>query len=198
MSMCCSWWITGLVLHRTNKNWLIPFLLYLAIILRLVTLYAPMRPLLTGLRYLWTRLLVQPTQRLLLARAQTPLGAVLVICVFIVGAMGSPEAANNTRSNRAVSLFGLAFMLFALWITSKHRSHIAWRAVIVGMLVQFVVALVVLRTKPGYDVFTFLSEVCRLFLGFADRGSAFITSDEFVESTPWQVYLEIRLVLGPS
>jgi CNT family concentrative nucleoside transporter len=58
-----------------------------------------------------------------------PAGAALVIAVIIIGAMASPEAADNTRENRAVSLFGLVVFLFCLWATSRNRKMIRWHTV---------------------------------------------------------------------
>ena len=75
--------------------------------------------------------------------------AVLVIAVILIGSFVSPESQDNTRSNRAVSLFGLAVFIFAFWATSRNRKKVVWHTVIVGMLTQFIVALFVLRTKAG-------------------------------------------------
>ena len=72
-----------------------------------------------------------------------------VIAVMLIGGFASPETQDNTRVNRAISLFGLAVIIFAMWITSKHRETVRWHTVIVGMLVQFVVALFVLRSGAG-------------------------------------------------
>lgn len=90
--------------------------------------------------------------------------------------MASPESEDNTRANRAVSLFGLAVFIFVLWATSRNRKAIQWHTVIVGQLVQFIVALFVLRTKAGYDIFSFVSNLCEDLLGFANDGVAFLTA----------------------
>jgi CNT family concentrative nucleoside transporter len=44
------------------------------------------------------------------------------------------------------------------------------------MLLQFIIALFVLRTKAGFDIFNFISGLCRDFLGFANNGVTFLTS----------------------
>lgn len=49
------------------------------------------------------------------------------------------------------------------------------------MLVQFIIALFVLRTEAGYDIFNFISLLARELLGFANEGTAFLTSDKFVK-----------------
>lgn len=82
-------------------------------------------------------------------KLRTPLGALVVVTVMMIGAFVSPESQDNTRANRAVSLFGLGVIIFVMWATSKDRSAVKWHTVIVGMLVQFIVALFVLRSKAG-------------------------------------------------
>lgn len=52
------------------------------------------------------------------------------------------------------------------------------------MLTQFIVALFVLRTHAGYDIFSFISELARTLLGFANQGVVFLT-DDTVPNLPW-------------
>ena len=78
-----------------------------------------------------------------------PLGALLVVGVILIGAFASPESQDNTRDNRAVSLFGLAVIIFVMWATSRNRQAVKWHTVIVGMFIQFIIALFVLRSGAG-------------------------------------------------
>lgn len=115
-------------------------------------------------------------------KLRIPGGAALTIAVIIVGSMASEESEDNTRANRAVSLFGLAVIIFAFWATSRTRKAINWHTVIVGMLVQFIIALFVLRTGVGFDIFSFISELARDLLGFAKEGVAFLTTPEIADN----------------
>ena len=105
-----------------------------------------------------------------------PLGATLVVAVIFIGAFASPESQDNTRDNRAVSLFGLVVIIFVMWATSRNRKAVKWHTVIVGMFIQFIIALFVLRSGAGFDIFAFISELARDLLGFADQGTAFLTA----------------------
>ena len=118
---------------------------------------------------------------LLPERSRTPLSALLTIAVIVIGAIASPESEDNTRTNRAVSLFGLAVFIFILWLTSKNRKAIQWHTVIVGQLVQFIVALFVLRSKAGYDIFSFISNLAEDLLGFANNGAIFLTDSSVLK-----------------
>jgi len=117
-------------------------------------------------------------------KMRIPAGAALTIAVIIVGAFASEESEDNTRANRAISLVGLGLFIAGFWATSRNRSKINWHTVIVGMLLQFIVALFVLRTGVGFDIFNFISELARLLLGFANDGVTFLT-DKTVPQKGW-------------
>ncbi|OLL25538.1 Solute carrier family 28 member 3 [Neolecta irregularis DAH-3] len=178
-----AWWITALLLHRNDKNWVVPFLLYLSVTLRLLFFHLPASLLSAPLRCAWsnTALLALP---LIPHHLRSILGALATLAVVIVGTMASETTANNSRSNRAISIFGLLVFLFCLWATSTNRKAINWQTVIVGMLVQFLIALFVLRTAVGYDIFNFISLLARQLLSFANHGTAFLT-DPSVPKIPW-------------
>lgn len=58
------------------------------------------------------------------AKFRKPLAAVITVAVMLIGAFVSEESADNTRANRAVSLFGLAVMIAGLYATSRNRSKV--------------------------------------------------------------------------
>lgn len=164
-------------------NWIIPFLLWLFISLRLLTFHVPITIVTKPMHFIWNNTGVRFTN-LIPERLRIPLGAALVIAVIIIGAMASPEVADNTRANRAVSLFGLVVFIAGLWATSRNRAMIQWHTVIVGMLAQFIIGLFVLRTQAGNDIFSFISELARDLLGFANDGTSFLTAASVLE-THW-------------
>jgi CNT family concentrative nucleoside transporter len=148
--------------------------------IRLITLHVPITIVTKPMHWVWTNT-GSRFANLIPEKMRTPAGALLVIAVFLIGSFASAESEDNTRANRAVSLFGLATFIFVFWLTSRNRKKIVWHTVIVGMLVQYIVALFVLRTKAGYDIFNFLSELCRSLLGFANDGVVFLTADSVPE-----------------
>ena len=164
-------------------NWIIPFLFWLAIMIRLITLYVPITVVTKPMHWVWNNTGVR-VQQLVPEKMRVPAGAALTIVVILVGAFASKESEDNTRANRAVSLFGLAVFILGFWATSRDRTRIVWHTVIVGMLLQFLIALFVLRTQAGYDIFNFISKLARLLLGFADDGVIFLTSAD-VPKLPW-------------
>lgn len=172
-----GWWIASLVLHRNDRNWVVPFLLWLFIVLRILTIYVPVSIFFKPIQTLW-KVSAGKFVSLIPSKLRTPLAALLVIAVYLIGAFVSEESLNNTRDNRAVSLFGLLVFVGVLWATSKHRAHVQWHTVLVGMLMQFIIALFVLRTGVGYDIFHFISGLAESLLSFARDGVAFLTNTE--------------------
>ena len=169
------WWIVGLVLHRRDRGWLIPFLVYLCISLRLLFFHVPITIVTKPMRWVWNQTGVR-IANIVPERLKLPTAAAVVVLIIMIGAFISPESADNTRANRAISLFGLLVFICVLWATSKDRKRIQWHTVIVGMLFQFIIALFVLRTSTGYDIFKFVSDLCRQLLDSATQGTIFLTS----------------------
>lgn len=163
---------------------MIPTLIYIALIIRLVTIYVPATLVLRPARWIWIRTVVW-VYDLIPAKLHKPLAAFGSFAVFLLGTFVPEETGDNTRANRAISTFGLLVMLFLLTITSRKPKMIPWHTVIGGMLTQFIIAVFVLRTKAGYDIFKFISDMARHLLGFAGNGLAFLTSDDWVKSTSW-------------
>ncbi|KAK3903796.1 Sodium/nucleoside cotransporter 2 [Staphylotrichum tortipilum] len=179
------WWIYGLVRYRhtDGKGWLIPTLLYLAFLLRLITLYVPASLALRPVRFIWIRTVVRAHDKVP-AKWRKPAAALGSFAVFLVGTFVPEETGDNTRANRAISIFGLIVMLAVLTATSRDWRIIPWQTVIGGMLTQFIIGVFVLRTKAGFDIFKFISDMARQLLGFANQGLAFLT-DEAMTKKPW-------------
>ncbi|KAK7720591.1 hypothetical protein SLS57_005370 [Botryosphaeria dothidea] len=179
-----GWWIASLVLHRHDKNWIIPFLLYLCITLRIIFFHVPITIVTKPMHFVWNNTGVR-FAALIPEKLRLPLSALLVFAVFLIGTFASEESADNTRGNRAISIVGLLIFIFILWATSRNRKAIVWHTVIVGMLMQYIIALFVLRTTAGYDIFNFISTLARELLSFADEGTAFLTSSDVVSTIHW-------------
>ncbi|GAB0145627.1 hypothetical protein EsHS_00006053 [Epichloe bromicola] len=170
-----GWWMASLILHRNDMNWVVPFLVWLAISLRLMFYYVPSRYVSSAIRWVWERSALV-VYNAIPQKFRTIIGAAGALAVILVGSFASEEAADNTRANRAVSLVGMLLMIIIFWLTSKHRSRINWRTVIVGMLSQYIIGLFVLRTSVGYNIFRFIADRAGDLLGFARQGVEFLTN----------------------
>ncbi len=80
---------------------------------------------------------------------------------------------------RYTSLFGLAVIIGLAWLMSSHKRHFPWRVVICGVLMQFVLAYLILRTEAGRQVFGVVNHVFISLLQSVDAGNEFVFGESF-------------------
>lgn len=78
-----------------------------------------------------------------------------------------------------VSLLGMVAILGIAFLMSNNRRAIPWRTVITGTILQFVFALIILKTPQGRDFFIWLNDAVTAFLDFSDKGARFVFGDDF-------------------
>lgn len=82
-------------------------------------------------------------------------------------------------------MLGLIIFQFEFWATSKHRSHIQWDTVIVGLFMQQAIALFVLKSGAGFHIFRWLATLTSDFLNQALVGAAFFFDQNTVNTDHW-------------
>ncbi|CUM66429.1 uncharacterized protein PRCAT00004093001 [Priceomyces carsonii] len=175
-----SWWLSIVIQEKHRHQWLIPTILWMMIMVRLITWNCNIVHFLFSYcqriwyfatDFIYEKVLMTRTMRLMT-------GATGTVAIILIGTFVPSETSYSKREDRAVSFFGCVVALFGLYVTSNNRTKIQWNTVIGGMLMQFIIALFVLRTKCGYDVFNFISTLARELLGFAKDGVSFLTNAE--------------------
>ncbi|KAG8455297.1 hypothetical protein GDO86_001479 [Hymenochirus boettgeri] len=82
-------------------------------------------------------------------------------------------------SNQLISFGGLVMYVLLMFIFSKHPTKIHWRQVFWGVGLQFLLGLLILRTKPGFDAFDWLGIQVQTFLEYSDTGSKFVFGEKY-------------------
>src|SRR5688500_16478838 len=82
---------------------------------------------------------------------------------------------------QAVSFLGLIVMLGIAFALSNNRRRINWRTVLMGTLMQFVFALLILKTPWRLVFFDWLYTAVTVFLIFSDAGAQFLFGDNYAE-----------------
>src|SRR5262245_8701339 len=82
---------------------------------------------------------------------------------------------------RCVSFGGYFAMIGVAWLLSENKRRFPWRAVLVGTLLQFALALLILNTKPGQWVFAGIGAAFTWVSDLADEGSKFVFGERFLE-----------------
>lgn len=75
---------------------------------------------------------------------------------------------------RLVSLLGIAVLIGVAWLFSTHRRAVNWRLVAWGTGLQFIFAVLILKTGPGRWVFDGMSRVVGKLLDFQFEGAKFV------------------------
>lgn len=78
-----------------------------------------------------------------------------------------------------VSLFGYFVILAMAWLLSSHKFRIPWRILVLGTVLQFSLAVFILRTPPGGALFAGIGMVFTAILDFVDAGASFVFGPAF-------------------
>ncbi|XP_041365473.1 solute carrier family 28 member 3-like [Gigantopelta aegis] len=97
--------------------------------------------------------------------------AVAIIVVLVV------KVALETPDN-LVSLAGLAAFILVSYIISTNPARVKWHPVYWGLALQFFFALIILKTKWGYDAFSWTGDRVTEFLSYATSGAEFVFGEK--------------------
>jgi len=87
---------------------------------------------------------------------------------------------------RFVSLLGLLVMIFLAWLLSVDRRRMNIRLIASGIILQFILAVLILRTAPGQLIFSNVQIAVTQVVGFAKEGATFVFGEDFVLGTKFK------------
>jgi concentrative nucleoside transporter, CNT family len=80
---------------------------------------------------------------------------------------------------RIISALGILVFISISYAFSVNRRAVRWRIVAWGLGLEFVFALVILKTPWGLNVFKSLGDIVTEFLAFSDVGAKFVFGENF-------------------
>jgi concentrative nucleoside transporter, CNT family len=83
--------------------------------------------------------------------------------------------------HRLISVVGILVFLGIAWTMSSHKTRVSPRIILGGLLLQFGLALFILRTPVGAAVFDAIGAVFLALLECVNAGSQFVFGEEFAE-----------------
>ncbi|KAH9811931.1 Na+ dependent nucleoside transporter C-terminus-domain-containing protein [Melampsora americana] len=92
-----------------------------------------------------------------------------------------PVQAGNSIKDRAISLLGLVIFQFGFWATSADRTKVKWRTVIFGLIFQQVLALFVIHTSAGFDLFSWIAKAFTDLLDTGTRAGGFFFNQQVLD-----------------
>ncbi|KAJ2438778.1 hypothetical protein GGF42_008183, partial [Coemansia sp. RSA 2424] len=120
---------------------------------------------------------VQAVARQIPLRLRYLSGAAVLVVIVLAVSLAMPENSIGRRIDRMQSLLGIVIILLTMTATSRFPKSIQWRTVIVGLLLQFCLGCIVVKTKWGNDLFTWLASMASGLLAFANYGAKFLLGD---------------------
>ncbi|XP_078056305.1 sodium/nucleoside cotransporter 1 [Mustelus asterias] len=84
------------------------------------------------------------------------------------------------RPKQLISFGGLCLLVFILFIFSKSPLAVSGRTLFVGLGMQFVLGIFIIRTEPGFQAFNWLGEQVQIFLNYTTAGSSFLFGNELI------------------
>ena len=75
---------------------------------------------------------------------------------------------------RFTGLLGIVLILGVAFLMSNNRKAINYRTVGVGLLLQVLLAVFILKTAVGQSLFQWLGDSINTLLGQADKGALFV------------------------
>ena len=76
-----------------------------------------------------------------------------------------------------LSLLGIAVVLGLLWLLSWNRKAINWKIVLKAVIVQFVLAIIIIKIPLGQKVVSVLSDGVTAVVGCGRDGLSFVFGD---------------------
>lgn len=79
--------------------------------------------------------------------------------------------------DKIIGIFGLAIFILIAYLFSTNRKKVDWKLVTIGVVLQVIFALLVLKVPLGQKFFQFASNIIDKLLQFTTEGTAFVFGD---------------------
>ncbi|KIJ39428.1 hypothetical protein M422DRAFT_32685 [Sphaerobolus stellatus SS14] len=191
-----GWWISSTVLPATRHRWIVQTIWAWFFILLIFFEFVPSSIFWNPIAAAWNVVVATPFFKLPYY-VRLAMGWVALLAIIFGSAFGFPldPDSNTTLGDRAISVLGLFVFQFCFWASSKHRSHIPWPTVIIGLFFQQVIALFVLKSGAGFNLFKWIAELARDFLDQATPAAAFFFDTEVTEQKHWFFVVTLAAII---
>ncbi|KAL5507127.1 hypothetical protein ACEPAH_6583 [Sanghuangporus vaninii] len=175
-----GWWISSTVLERTRHRWVVQTIWAWFLILVIAFRFIPNRVVSKPVGTIWMATVQGPWYRLPY-RMRLAIGWLCLLGIVFGSAFGFSLQNNTEYSDRAISVLGLFVFQLGFYLTSMHRNHIPWPTVIVGLFLQQAIALFVLKSDAGFEIFRWIAYLARDFLNQSHAGAVFFFNQDIVD-----------------
>jgi concentrative nucleoside transporter, CNT family len=218
-ALILAWWISATVLRDTRHRWIVQTLFAWSFIAIIAFRFIPNSVVTRPVEAVWIPLVQRPFFALP-KFVRYGVGWLALLAIIMGSAFGFKVenvgylrltlskyiyivdihpliralwSQGTNYGDRAISVLGLVVFQFGFWATSRHRSHIQWQTVIVGLFMQQAIALFVLKSGAGFHLFNWLATLATDFLNKGLVGAAFFFDQDTVNTKHWFFVNVVRL-----
>ncbi|KZP34308.1 hypothetical protein FIBSPDRAFT_846423 [Athelia psychrophila] len=167
-----GWWISSTILKATRHRWIVQTVFAWFFLLIIAFRFIPASVISNPVGRVWMPVVQEPWYRLPYPVRLT-IGWLCLLAIIFGSAFGFKPQDNSTYGDKAIAVAGLFIFQFCFWATSTRRSAVPWPTVIVGLFLQQVVALFVLKSGAGFSIFNWIATLASDFLNQSQAGAAF-------------------------
>lgn len=102
-------------------------------------------------------------------------GVFIAIAVYVIIDIAIDHPQN------LISVAGLALYIVIFYVTSANPAKVNWHTVFWGIALQYIFALLILRTQWGYEMFKWLGDRVTEFLEYTVAGIVFVFGDKYYD-----------------
>jgi len=179
-----GWWISSTILKATRHRWIVQSIFAWAFILIIAFRFIPNSVVTRPVEAVWIPLVEEPFFRLP-KHIRFAMGWLSVLAVVLGSAFGFKLEEGTNYGDRAISVVGLFVFQLGFWATSTNRSAIQWRTVMVGLFIQQVLALFVLKSGAGFHAFKWLATFASDYLSEGLVGATFFFDAATIANDHW-------------
>lgn len=172
-----GFWIPTIIVNR--RYWIPVTVIVWFFIALILFRYIPNTVVTRPVEKVWTSAVSEPWFKLGY-RVRLAIGWLCLLALCFGSAFGFKPEPGTSYGSRAQSLFGLFVFQLILYGASRHRTAVQWRQIIVGLSLQQILAMFVLKTSAGFDLFNWIATAASDFLAQAYYGAAFFFTSEIV------------------
>jgi CNT family concentrative nucleoside transporter len=162
-----GWWISSTVLPATRPRWIVQTVWAWSFIFLIAFRFIPNSIISRPVKAVWSPLISEPFFKLP-RKLRFSLGWLALLAIVFGSAFGFRTGDGTALGDRAISVLGLFVFQLGVYLSSKSRSSIEWQTIIVGLFLQQVIAIFVLKSSAGFEIFRWLGEFSEITFVLAD------------------------------
>ncbi|MBW0534553.1 hypothetical protein O181_074268, partial [Austropuccinia psidii MF-1] len=191
-----SWWLTGISLKRTRGKWIITTILTWTLLLMILRRWISFENFSKSISGTFKNLAVKfqkDNSSSFLSFIVTHskcisfgFGWLILLSSWLFNVFGTRLNSSRNQSEsyfgRVRALVGLIILQFLLWFTSNNKKLIRWRTILVGLILQEILSVLVLKTEAGFHFFNWIAKAATDLLNQGTRAAEFFFSKQVIQN----------------